>query len=326
LTGRCTVTARRFGQLPDGTSITRATLANATGIEVDVISYGGIITRLLVPDARGRLADIVLGLDSLEEYLSPNPYLGALIGRYGNRIAHGRFELDGKTYRLDCNDGAHHLHGGVQGFDKKNWLMETFESGSRAGVVMTLTSPDGDQGYPGRVDIRAVYELSNADELELTLHATTDKPTIVNLTQHSYFNLAGRGDVLDHRLQIGSEIYIPVGADQIPTGELQRVAASPFDFRRPKAIGHDIEADHEQLRRGSGYDHTFVLKTQANEDLMLAARVAEPVSGRVLPGAAAFSGFSQPGWLSVRHAAARCNVPEPGPLPVLRHAQRLVMS
>jgi aldose 1-epimerase len=282
LNDRCTVTARRFGQLPDGTSVTRATLANAAGIEVDVISYGGIITRLLVPDARGRLADIVLGLDSLEDYLSPNPYLGALIGRYGNRIAYGRFDLDGKTYRLDCNDGAHHLHGGVQGFDKKNWLMETFESGSGAGVVMTLTSPDGDQGYPGRVDIRAVYELSNADELELTLRATTDKPTIVNLTQHSYFNLAGRGDVLDHRLQIGSDIYIPVGADQIPTGELQRVAASPFDFRQPKAIGQDIEADHEQLRRGSGYDHTFVLKTQATNDLLLAARVAESVSGRVL--------------------------------------------
>lgn len=147
---------------------------------------------------------------------------------------------------------------------------------------MTLTSPDGDQGYPGRVDIRVVYELSNANELELTLRATTDKPTIVNLTQHSYFNLAGRGDVLDHRLQIDSEFYIPVGTDQIPTGELRDVAASPFDFRRPKTIGQDIEADHEQLCYGSGYDHTFVLKTQANDDLMLAARVAEPVSGRVL--------------------------------------------
>ena len=282
MSGRCTAVAEPFGSLPDGPSVTRVTLTNAAGIQADIISYGGTVTRLLAPDARGCFADITLGLDSLDEYVSSNLFIGALIGRCGNRIANGRFDLGGRTYRLDCNDGAHHLHGGFEGFDKKCWRLEPFESGSSAGVAMTLNSPSGDQGYPGKLDIRAVYELSDANELALTMCATTDEPTIVNMTQHSYFNLAGQGEVLDHRLQIDSEFYVPVGEGLIPLGHLARVADSPFDFRQPKAIGRDIEADHEQLWCALGYDHTFAVKTEVDGNLALAARVTEPMSGRVL--------------------------------------------
>lgn len=282
MSGRCTAITEPFGRLPDGTSVTRVTLTNAAGVLVDVISYGGIVTRLLAPDARGCFADITLGLDSLEEYQSSNAFIGALIGRYANRIANGRFDLDGRTCRLDCNDGAHHLHGGFEGFDKRCWCLEPFESRNSAGVAMTLTSPSGDQGYPGKLVVRAFYELSDANELALTMCATTDEPTIVSMTQHSYFNLAGQGDVLDHRLQIDSEFYVPVGAGLIPLGHLAGVAFSPFDFRQPKAIGRDIGATHEQLLCALGYDHTFVVKTEVDGDLTLAARVTEPLSGRVL--------------------------------------------
>jgi len=303
LTGRCAAIAEPFGRLPDGTSVTRVTLTNAAGVEADIISYGGIVTRLLAPDASGCFADIALGLDGLEGYRSCTPCLGALIGRCGNRSANGRFDLGGRTYQLECNDGAHHLHGGFEGFDKRNWCMEPFESGNSAGVTMTMISPDGDQGYPGRLDVRVVYELCEANELVLTLCATTDEPTIVNLTQHCYFNLAGRGNVLDHRLQIDSEYYVPVDAGLIPLGHLAPVADSPFDFRQPKAIGRDIDADHEQLRRGQGYDHTFVLKTEVDQNLVRAARVTEPLSGRVLevlttePGLHFYSGNRLPGSL-----------------------------
>ena len=287
---------RYYGKLEDGSEVTLATLRNSNGIEVDVISYGGIITRLLTPDRNGRSGNIVLGLDTLEEYVESNPYFGALIGRYGNRIAEGRFTLDGKTYQLDTNDGANHLHGGVQGFDKKNWAMTPFATRRSAGVVLKLVSPDGDQGYPGTLQTQVVYELSNDDALDFHFTATTDKPTIVNLTQHSYFNLDGGGDILDHELTIDADRYTPVGAGLIPTGELRRVEGTPFDFREAKAIGRDIGADDEQLKLGKGYDHNFVLKDQADEELIRAARVKGPVSGRVLevwtqePGVQFYSG------------------------------------
>jgi len=290
------VAMRHYGKLADGTEVTLATLNNSNGVELDIISYGGIITRMVVPDAGGRFGDIVLGLDTLDAYVASNPYFGALIGRYGNRIANGRFEIDGNTYQLDTNDGDNHLHGGVQGFDKKNWGMEPFVTDHSAGVVMTLVSPDGDQGYPGRLDTRVTYELTDNNELDMHFSATTDKPTIVNLTQHSYFNLAGTGDILGHQLMIDADRYTPVGKGLIPTGELLTVAGTPFDFRQPKPIGRDIQADDAQLELGLGYDHNFVLKDTADDELVLAARVTEPTSGRVLevltvePGVQFYSG------------------------------------
>lgn len=276
------VATRHYGTLADGAEVTMATLTNSKGIELDVISYGGIITRLLVPDAEGQFGDIVLGLDTLDAYVASNPYFGALIGRYGNRIANGRFTLDGQTHQLATNDGDNHLHGGEQGFDKKNWGMEPFVTENGAGVVLTLVSPDGDQGYPGRLDIRVTYELTNDNELDMRFSATTDKPTIVNVTQHSYFNLAGSGDILEHEIMINADRFTPVGPGLIPTGELRSVAGTPFDFRQAKPIGQDIQADNEQLKLGLGYDHNFVLKDKASDELVLAARVTEPASGRVL--------------------------------------------
>jgi aldose 1-epimerase len=287
---------RHYGYLADGTEVTLATLRNASGIEADVIGYGGIITRLTAPDAGGNLGAIVLGRDSLEEYVASNAYFGALIGRYGNRIGHGKFTLDGTTWQLDVNDGANHLHGGAEGFDKRVWGMTPFVTEHSAGVLLTLTSPDGDQGYPGTLEARVIYELTDQDELDMRFTATTDKPTIVNLTQHSYFNLAGQGGILDHRLQIPAERFTPVDAGLIPTGELRSVAGGPFDFRQAKAIGRDIGADDEQLKLGRGYDHNFVLKDAADRELVLAARVTEPVSGRMLevltvePGVQFYSG------------------------------------
>ncbi|MBN7827733.1 galactose mutarotase [Bowmanella dokdonensis] len=275
-------TQSAYGTLEDGTQVNQITLKNAHGVELDVIGYGGIITRLLTPDAKGELGDIVLGLDSLEEYASSNPYFGALIGRYGNRIANGRFTLDGTTYQLDTNDGVNHLHGGIQGFDKKVWDMQPFTTDSSAGVVLTLVSPDDDQGYPGTLTTTVTYELNNDNELDMRFSATTDKPTIVNLTQHSYFNLAGTGDILDHKLMIPADAITPVAEGLIPTGEMMPVEGTPFDFRSAKTIGRDIGGDHEQLRLGLGYDHNFVLKGQDNEELVLAARVSEPTTGRVL--------------------------------------------
>ncbi len=270
-----------YGTMQDGSAVTMVTLANAEGIEVDVISYGGIITRLVVPDRDGEPGDIVLARDSIEDYQESNPYFGALIGRYGNRIAGGRFEIDGETVTLDTNDGDNHLHGGVEGFDKKNWTLDPFVTETSAGVVLTLVSPDGDQGYPGTLDVKVVYELSG-NELDMRFHATTDKPTVVNLTQHSYFNLDGEGTILDHLLEIPAATYTPVGPGLIPTGELAPVAGTPFDFREAKPIGEDIDADDPQLELGLGYDHNFILKDDSDDELVLAARLTGPDSGRVL--------------------------------------------
>jgi len=287
---------QHYGQLADGSEVTLVTLSNSNGIEVDVISYGGIITRMLTPDAAGQLGDIVLGLDTLEDYVKSSPYFGALIGRYGNRIAGGKFSLDGKTYQLATNDGENHLHGGVQGFDKKNWDMAPFVTDHSAGVALSLTSPDGDQGYPGTLNVKVTYELNNENRLDMRFRATTDKPTVVNLTQHSYFNLAGHGDILGHRLMLNADTFTPVRAGLIPTGEFRPVDGTPFDFRKPKPIGQDIGADDEQLQLGQGYDHNFVLDREPDDKLVLAARVTDPESGRVLevlttePGVQFYSG------------------------------------
>ncbi|WP_224745833.1 aldose epimerase family protein [Neiella litorisoli] len=271
-----------YGVLADATPVEKVTLRNSNGIELDVIGYGGIITRLETPDSKGRLGNIVLGMDSLEDYVASNPYFGAIIGRYGNRIAKGKFSLNGTEYQLATNDGDNHLHGGVQGFDKRVWKMAPFTTSNSSGVVLTLTSADGDQGYPGELDMQVTYTLTNDNTLDMQFQAETDKPTVVNMTQHSYFNLAGKGDILDHQLQINSSHITPVDGGLIPTGELMAVANTEFDFRQAKAIGRDIGGKHKQLALGKGYDHNFVLKAAMDDELVEAASVYDPASGRTL--------------------------------------------
>jgi aldose 1-epimerase len=287
-----------FGTLPDGTPVEVFTMTGAKGLEVKAMSYGGVIVSLRVPDRAGRLDDVVLGYDRAETYAKNNsPYFGAIIGRYGNRIAKGTFSLGADTYRLATNDGPNHLHGGVRGFDKVVWHGEPFQDARGAGVAFTYTSPDGEEGYPGTLKVRVTYTVTDRQELVVEYHATTDEPTIVNLTQHSYFNLAGQGarDILDHRLQIHADRYTPVDATLIPTGEIAPVDGTPFDFRQPAAIGARINADHEQIARGRGYDHNWALNGQAGQ-LRRAARLVEPTTGRVLevsttePGLQFYSG------------------------------------
>jgi aldose 1-epimerase len=279
--GRKPVSREPFGKLPDGRAVERFTLTNAHGMEVQAITYGGIITSLKVPDRVGKMADVVLGFDSLDGYLTNAPFFGAIIGRYGNRIAKGQFTLDGHTATLAKNNGPNHLHGGVKGFDKQLWTAEPV-AGKNA-VVFTRTSPDGEEGYPGTLKVRVTYTLTDANALVVNYEATTDKATPVNLTQHSYFNLAGEGsgDILGHELMINADRYTPVDDGLIPTGELAPVEGTPFDFRKPTAIGARINQDHPQLKSGKGYDHNWVL-TRKGPGLSLAARVTEPKSGRTL--------------------------------------------
>jgi galactose mutarotase len=291
------VTRSDFGRMPDGTPVDLYTLTNANGMEVRTMTYGGIIVSLKVPDRSGHLGDVVLGYDSLAGYLKSSPYFGAIIGRYGNRIGHARFTLDGTTYRLPANDGANTLHGGTVGFDKVVWDAEPFWGDSGVGVVFTHTSPDGDQGFPGNLAVQVTYTLTNRNALEVDYRAKTDKPTPVNLTQHSYFDLAGAGtgDILSHVLWINADRYTPVDSALIPTGELAPVAGTPFDFRTPTAIGARIGEANEQLRRAGGYDHNFVLN-RTGPGLVHAVRVVEPTSGRTLdvyttqPGLQFYSG------------------------------------
>lgn len=271
-----------YGKLADQTPINQVTLTNSNGVSVDVINYGGIITRIETPDSNGNMGNVVLGLDNLEDYTNATTYFGAIIGRFGNRIANGKFSLNGTDYQLATNDGDNHLHGGVQGFDKKVWTMVPFSTENSAGVTLSLVSPDGDQGYPGELTTQVTYTLTNKNTLDMQFVAKTNKPTIINMTQHSYFNLAGKGDILDHQMQINSNAITPVDGGLIPTGELMQVAGTPFDFRNPKAIGKEINIDDEQLKLGKGYDHNFVLKNKPNHDLIEAANVYEPSSGRTL--------------------------------------------
>ena len=275
------VTTERFGTMPDGTVVDVYTLKNAGGMEVRAISYGGIITSLKVPDRAGAMADVVMGFDNLEGYLAGHPYFGAIIGRYGNRIGKGQFALDGKTYTLAKNNGPNHLHGGVKGFDKVVWKTAPVE-GQNA-ITFTRMSPDGEEGYPGNLQVRVIYTLSDANELIVDYHATTDKPTPVNLTQHSYFNLAGdgSGDILGHGLTINADRYTPVDDTLIPTGELASVEGTPFDFRQPRAIGERIGMKHPQLIAGKGYDHNWVLN-RSGSGQQFAARVGDSKSGRTL--------------------------------------------
>jgi aldose 1-epimerase len=277
------VTSAPFGTLPDGTAVEVYTLTNVNGIEVRAITYGGIIVSLKTPDRDGRLGDIVLGFETLAGYLGKSPYFGSLVGRYGNRIAKARFTLDGRTYQLAANDGPNHLHGGLKGFDKVVWAAKSFKDQRGVGVAFTRTSPDGEEGYPGALTSTITYTLTDRNQLRVMYESTTDTPTVLNLTQHSYFNLAGdgAGDILAHMMTIDAAQYTPVDATLIPTGELATVEGTPFDFRKPMAIGARINGDHEQLRRGRGYDHNFVL-TRKGPGLSRAAHVHEPKSGRTL--------------------------------------------
>ncbi len=272
-----------FGKMPDGTVIESFTLTNAQGMEVRAITYGGIITSIRVPDRAGKLDDVVLGYDNLEGYLAKSPFFGAIIGRYGNRIGKASFTLDGKTYPLAKNNGPNHLHGGIKGFDKVVWQGTPFHNADGTGVVFQYTSPDGEEGYPGTVKARVTYTLNDRNELAVDYDATSDKPTPLNMTQHSYFNLTGGSrDVLDHQVMIYAGNYTPVDPTLIPTGVIAPVDGTPFDFRKSTAIGLRIDQDDEQLRFGKGYDHNFVLDVLQSERMHPAARVVDPSSGRVL--------------------------------------------
>lgn len=291
-----TVVRGPFGTMPDGATIELFTLRNETGIEVRAMSYGAILVSIRTPDRAGQFADIALGSDALDDYITRPRFFGALVGRYGNRIGNARFAIDGQTFQLAPNNGTNHLHGGLKGFDKVVWNAAPFERSNAVGVTFTYSSRDGEEGYPGTLQTAVTYTLTPGNELIVDYTATTDKPTIVNLTQHSYFNLAGegRGDVLKHELMINADRFTPVDAGLIPTGELAPVGGTPFDFRSPTAIGARIDADDSQLKLGGGYDHNFVLN--GGPGLHLAARVVEPASGRTLqvdttePGVQFYSG------------------------------------
>ena len=270
-----------FGKTREGVAVSIYTLTNKNGLTARITNYGGRVVSLTAPDRSGKMADVVLGFDSLDGYLqNPGPFFGALIGRYGNRIGHARFTLEGRVYQLDRNDGENSLHGGARGFDKRVWTSRELPDGS---LELTYLSADGEEGYPGNLRATVTYHLTDANELRIDYAASTDKDTVVNLTNHSYFNLkgAGTGDILDHRVMLNADRFTPVDAGLIPTGELRAVAGSPFDFRSATAIGTRIEANDEQLKIGKGYDHNWVLNRSGN-GLALAARVEEPSTGRIL--------------------------------------------
>src|SRR5215207_7158020 len=250
--GRAGVKREAFGRTGDGQAVEIFTLTNKTGVEIKAISYGAIITSIRVPDRNGAMADVALGFDTLEGYLKEHPFFGAVVGRYGNRIGKATFTLDKKTYKLAANNGPNHLHGGVRGFDKYVWKAEVLSGVT--GVAFTRTSPDGEEGYPGTVQARVSYVLSDANELSIEYRATTDKATPINLTQHTYFNLAGQnaGPIVDHELTIAADRYTPVDATLIPTGELAPVTGTPFDFRQTARIGARIDDPHPQIKFGMG--------------------------------------------------------------------------
>lgn len=275
------VPSEPFGATPEGTPVQIYTLRNAGGVEARVCNYGGIVVSLKAPDRNGKSGDVVLGYPNLDGYLKDSPYFGCLVGRYGNRIARGKFTLDGVTYSLATNNYPNALHGGVKGFDKVVWQAHSRQAPQGPTLELTYVSRDGEEGYPGNLTVRAVYTLTADNGLRLDYTATTDKPTVVNLTQHSYFNLAGNGNVLEHVVEMPADRFTPVDNTLIPTGELKPVAGTPMDFRKPTAIGARIGEADEQLKFGGGYDHNWVFNKKSG-DLTLMARVTEPISGRVL--------------------------------------------
>ncbi len=269
-----------FGEI-DGKKITLYTLSNGKGMTVKIANYGGTIVNIEVPDRDGKMGDVCLGFDSISEYVEKSPFFGCIAGRYANRIAKGKFTLDGKEYTLATNNEPNHLHGGKKGFDKQVWNAKT---GPDNKLTLNWTSPDGDEGYPGALSVELTYTLNEDNGLQIDYHATTDKPTVLNLTNHCYFNLSGHGEdtILDHLMQINADRYTPVDATSIPLGPLATVEGTPFDFRKATAIGARIETDNEQLKNGKGYDHNFVIKDSRDGKLQHVATVTDPKTGRVL--------------------------------------------
>ena len=306
---KSSVTKTRFGKLPSGKAVDLFTLTNQNGLIAKVTNYGTIITELHVPDRKGRLTDVVLGFDNLDQYLKGHPYFGCTAGRYANRIARGRFTLGDRTYQLPLNNGPNSLHGGTTGFDKVLWKATPLKG---AAVKFSYVSADGEQGYPGKLTATVIITLTDDNELAIDYFARTTKPTHVNLTNHSYFNLAGRGDIKSHRLTLASDFYTPVNSQLIPTGEILRVAGTPFDFTRPTAIGSRFRA---LGGKPQGYDHNYILRG-GGHSLALAARVAEPKSGRTMevfttePGIQLYTGnfldgtaTGKNGWTYSSHSA-----------------------
>lgn len=292
-----TIEKNQFGKTIDGTDVDQYILSNKKGMEISIITYGGIITSWTAADKNGDYKNIVLGYNTLAEYEAETPYFGALIGRYGNRIAKGKFAIDGETYTLAVNNGVNHLHGGLKGFDKVVWDAKTIVNDSMASLELSYLSKDMEEGYPGKLETKVTYTLNNKDGLSIKYEAKTDKPTIVNLTQHSYFNLTAdfNHPILDHELVINADSFLPVDSTLIPTGEFRNVAETPFDFRSSKAIGKQINAENIQIKKGLGYDHCWVLKDQ-EKGVRFVASAYEPVSGRLLevlsdePGIQFYSG------------------------------------
>lgn len=291
------VTKGFFGIMPDGDTVIRYTLTNADGMQVKVLNYGGIIQSLMVPDRNGKMGDVVLGFDSLEQYIKKSPYFGALIGRFANRIAHGTFTLNDSTYHLYLNDGPNSLHGGKVGFDKKIWTVVPFTTDSTEGLKLHYLSKDGEEGYPGDLNVNVTYTLNNQNALRIDYEATTDKPTILNLTNHSYFNLDdGAGTILNEKLMLNADKFLPVDSTSIPTGEIGSVAGTPMDFRTPTAVGEHINGNYGQLKLvNGGFDHCWILNTKGNLN-EVAASVYDPQNGRFLqvyttqPGIQFYSG------------------------------------
>jgi aldose 1-epimerase len=277
------VNKKAFGKMPDGAAIELYTLSNSKGMQAGIVTYGGAVVSLTAPDRGGKYADVVLGIDSVEGYQKQTAFLGALIGRYGNRIGHGAFTLNGKKFALPKNDGDNTLHGGPQGFDKRVWKAVEAKSPDGAALELTYVSKDGEEGFPGTLTAKVVYTLTENNELKIDYTATTDKDTVVNLTNHSYFNLAGAGvgDILQHQVTIYADRITPVDSGLIPTGELRAVKGTPFDFTKAAAIGARIGQKDEQLQFGKGYDHNWVLN-KGNGGMTKAAEVYEPKTGRVM--------------------------------------------
>ena len=291
------IAKRPFGNTPDGSVADIFTLTNSNNMTVDITNFGGIIVAIKVPDKNGKLTDVTLGYDTLDGYLKKGPYFGALIGRHANRIENSEFELNGVTYRLAQNEGKNHLHGGMKGFDKVLWQAEIIADGERQSLQLTYRSTDGEENYPGNLDVKVLYTLTQDNELFIDYHAVSDKDTVVNLTNHAYFNLKGHasGDVLGHQLYINADRFTVMNKESIPTGEIREVKNTPFDFTRLTPIAAGIEARDEQVAFGSGYDHNWVLNVSGKKPEK-AAEVYEPDSGRLMevyttmPGVQFYSG------------------------------------
>lgn len=288
------ITQEKFGSLPDGRDVTIYTLRNGKGMEARIMNYGGIVQSLKVPDRNGNYGDVTLGYDDLQGYLTNSPYFGAIVGRYANRIAKGKFTLDGQEYTLAINNGPNSLHGGLKGFDKVLWDSKPTMTIRGPALRLHYLSKDGEEGYPGNLDVTAVYTLTSDNGLRLEFTATTDKDTVINLSHHSYWNLRDSGTILDHVVYIDADRYTPVDSTLIPTGELAPVENTPLDFRHPTAIGARIGQDNEQLKFANGYDHNWVINNPGRMHVI--ARVTEPTTGRIMevlstePGLQFYSG------------------------------------